>query len=155
MKKNNLFILSFFLINSAISQVDTLQYHQVCATIKKNNKSGKDVLDVTANKFLKPGQVYIYFHISKSDTLSIAINDSLVKKYYVNVQPDRTGDNPDYFIKLNTKSKKDTLTIYFEKGKCFFKIPIDKKYRIYGVVYKTGVWQECIYVEKKKYFRFS
>ena len=141
--------------NFVSGQLNTSLYHKDCLIIKKNISKRKDVLDVKADRFLEKDQVFIYFHLEKSDTLNILLNDSFFKKKYVNVLPDRTGDNPDFSIKLDIKNKAISLTVYFEKGKSFFRIKIDKKYRVYGIIYHTGMWPNCIYIEKRKYFRFS
>jgi hypothetical protein len=154
-KRTKLLLLSIVLFNSAICQVDTVQYRNTCLIVKKNNSGSKDALEIRADKFLQKDQVYLYFHLKQSDTLTILLNDSLVKKQYVSAPSERTGDYPDYFIKIDTRTNKDSLAVHFANEKSFFKIRMDKRYRVFGIVYKTGVWQECIYVEKKKYFRFS
>ena len=150
-----LIIVSFLIAKSTLAQIDTSLYHQDCLSVKKNVSKKKDALDVGADKFLEKGQIFVYFHLQKSDTLNVLINDSLIQRKYVNVLLDRTGDSPDFSIKLNIKNKASILTVYFERDKSFLRIKIDKKYRAYGVVYHTGVWENCIYIEKKKYFRFS
>jgi hypothetical protein len=150
-----LIIVSFLFAKSTLAQIDTSLYHQDCLSVKKNVSKKKDALDVGADKFLEKGQIFVYFHLQKSDTLNVLINDSLIQRKYVNVLLDRTGDSPDFSIKLNIKNKASILTVYFERDKSFFRIKIDKRYRVYGVVYHTGGWENCIYIEKKKYFRFS
>ena len=147
-------IVSLLFAKSTLAQIDTSLYHKDCLSVKKNVSKKKDALDVAADKFLEKGQIFVYFHLQKSDTLNVFINDSLIQRKYVNVLLDRTGDSPDFSIKLNIKNKASILTVYFERDKSFLRIKIDKKYRVYGVVYHTGVWENCIYIEKKKYFRF-
>ena len=148
-------ILSFLFADFSFAQIDKTLYHEDCLQINKSATKKKDALDVKADKFLEKGQILVYFHLKKSDTITILINDSLIQRKYVNVFMDRTGDNPDYSIKLNTNYKASVLTIYFENDKSFFRVKVDKKYRVYGIVYHTGVWENCIYVEKKEYYRFS
>ena len=148
-------MMFFFIVRPVLGQNDKAHYQNICGTIRKNNSRGKDALDVKASNFLHANEVYIYFYIAKSDTLSLFLNDSLIKKSFINVFSDRTGDSPDYLIKFNVKSKMDTLTLYFDNDKSFFKIPIKRKYKVYGIAYKTGVWKDCIYVEMRKYYRFQ
>jgi hypothetical protein len=155
MKTTYFFILTLLLINSAFSQSTTIPSHQNCLIEKINNSNGNDALDVKANKFLKKNQILVYFYIGQSDTLSLILNDSLVNKHFIEVNPNRTGDNPDYVVKLDTKNKHNSLLVYFEKDKSSFKISINRKYKIYAIVYRTGVWENCFYVEKRKFFRFS
>jgi hypothetical protein len=150
-KNNYIVLLSLLIVNSAFAQRNSVQYHQICRTIKNNKDKGD--LEVSANRFVKSNQLYLSFYIGKSGSISVLLNDSVVKKYDVNVDANRTGDNPDYVIKVNIRSKKDILTVYFENEKSFFTIPIDRRYRVYEVVYQTGVWQGCVYIEKKKFFK--
>ncbi|HTE29417.1 MAG TPA: hypothetical protein VK666_03525 [Chryseolinea sp.] len=140
--------------NFALAQFDKTLYLEDCLLIKKVKIEKRDALDVKGQKFLDKDQVLVYFHLKKSDTLNILINDSSIQKRYVSVASDRTGDNPDFSIKLTIKGKPSFLTVYFENDKSFFKMKIDKKYRVLGVVYHTGAWENCIYIEKSKYFRF-
>ena len=148
-------IVSLLFAKPTLAQIDTSLYHKDCLLIKKNVSKKKDALDVADDKFLEKGQIFVYFHLQKSDTLNVLINDSLIQRKYVNVLFDRTGDSPDFAIKLDIENKLSTLTVYFERDKSFLRIKVDKKYRVYGVVYHTGFWENCIYIEKKKYFRFS
>src|SRR5436190_19463079 len=145
-------MVSLLFAKSILAQIDTSLYYKDCLSVKKNVSKKKDALDVAADKFLEKGQVFVYFHLQNSDTLNVLINDSLIQRKYVNVLLDRTGDSPDFSIKLNIKNKSSILTVYFERDKSFFRIKIDKKFCLYGVVCHTGVWENCIYMEKKKNF---
>lgn len=150
-----LIIVSLLFAKSTLAQIDTSLYHKDCLIIKKNVGKKKDALDVASAKFLEKGQIFVFFHLQKSDTLDVLINDSLIQRKFVNVSLDRTGDSPDFSIKLSINNKVSTLSVYFERDKSFLQIKVDKKYRVYGVVYHTGVWENCIYIEKKKHFRFN
>lgn len=151
MNKSRVIIICFLLSNSVFSQVkDTSTYHKACLIINKISSKGSEVLDVKASRFLTKGQVFVYFHLEKPDTVSIFLNDSLIKKQYINVLPNGTGDDPDYFIKLQTNGKGTFLNVYFESDKTVSKILLDKHYRVYQI----NSWQNCIYVTMKKYYRF-
>lgn len=153
--KYALVILCLILPSYSVAQIDTGLFRKDCLILKNDPTSPKNVLDVSADKLLNKGQILIYFHLLSSDTIRIYIDDSIISKEYITVLPDRTGDKPDFYFKFGIPKKSQTLAVYFEKYKTYFRIPLSRKYKIYGIVYHTGIWGNCIFVEKKKYFHFN
>jgi hypothetical protein len=152
MKKRFLPLLFLFQICNLYGQQEGVKnYREGCLYINNIAGKGKDVLDVEAGKMLAPGEIYVYFHLEKEDSIRIELNDSTLIEKFITFPEGRSGDIPDFSIKVVRAKKKNNILLFFKKDKVFVKIPVKKRYQVYQV----SSWQNCIYVTMKKYYRFN
>ena len=142
-----------FYISSATSQGQVGNfpgYKTTCTRYEKVKGHGQDALDVKANKILHKGQILVSFFMEQSDSISVIMNDSIVAKKNIAIIKDKTGDLPDYTVRVTTRKGANIISVLFEREKKYFSFKIDKRYRIYQVHF----WKDCFSIIKKKYFRY-
>ena len=112
--------------------------------------TNKSALCVESYKFLKEGEVFLYFNLEQSDTISIYLENSLVRQKGLYVDSLKTGDQPDYYVTLNLlkiKEKRPRITVLYKNEGVCYNFFLDERYKVYAVT----SFLEDVFLVKQNY----